>query len=412
MSFASSSKPPGSLWGGMLLIAGSCIGAGMLALPIMTGLAGFFPSMVLFFIAWIFMTSTGLLLVEVNGWHKRPVNLLTMVTEILGRGGRIISWFLYLLLFYSLLVAYMSGSGNHVQTFSEYLLPFTIPDWSGTLFFVLFFGWIIFLGTRSVDFLNRFLMLGKIGFFLLLIVVSGRYIQPKLLMETKSQYALIALPVLITSFGFHNMIPTLTNYMKGDIQRVKKAIIMGSFLTLCIYLIWEIIALSILPIEGKGGIIQSYLHDIDAAQAIKYYLQQSIVGYFAQSLAFFAILTSLLAQSLSLSHFLADGFKLPHGDRENPWMCLLALVPPLIFTMIWPQLFFSALSFAGGFCAVILFGILPALMVWIGRYRQKKQADYQVRGGRIALAAISLFALFVFIYQVSSMLGWPLVKGP
>jgi tyrosine-specific transport protein len=40
---------PGSIFGGVLLIAGSCIGAGMLGLPIITGIAGFFPSLLMFF---------------------------------------------------------------------------------------------------------------------------------------------------------------------------------------------------------------------------------------------------------------------------------------------------------------------------------------------------------------------------
>lgn len=365
-------QKPGNIFGGMLLIAGSCIGAGMLGLPIITGIAGFFPSMLMFFISWAFMTTTGLLLVEVNGWYDRPVNFLTMVGHTLGKLGKGLSWILYLLLFYSLLVAYMSGSGNHVQAFSKGFLPFTIPDWTGTLFFVLLFGWVIFLGTRSVDLFNRFLMVGKIGSFLLLIFIGLRYVKPEQLLETKSEYAFIALPILVISFGFHNMIPTLTNYMKGDVKRTRQAILAGSIFTLLIYLVWEVLSLSILPMQGADGILQSYTKDIDAAQAIREFLRQSIVGTLAQLLAFFAILTSFLAQALSLSHFLADGFHLPHGDRENFWMSLLALLPPLLFTIIWPQLFFAALSFGGGICAVILFGIMPAVMVWMGRRRQER----------------------------------------
>ena len=65
------SEKHGSILGGMLLITGSCIGAGMLGLPILTGLAGFYPTLVMFFLAWAFMTTTALLLVEVNGWHKK-----------------------------------------------------------------------------------------------------------------------------------------------------------------------------------------------------------------------------------------------------------------------------------------------------------------------------------------------------
>ena len=41
-------KKEGSVFGGMLLIAGSCIGSGMLGIPIVTGVAGFFPSLLMF----------------------------------------------------------------------------------------------------------------------------------------------------------------------------------------------------------------------------------------------------------------------------------------------------------------------------------------------------------------------------
>ena len=91
----------GSVLGGMLLVAGSCVGAGMLALPILTGLAGFYPSLIVMVVAWSFMTFTGLLLIEVNGWFKQQVNLISMTQESLGRSGRILAWLSYLFLFFS-----------------------------------------------------------------------------------------------------------------------------------------------------------------------------------------------------------------------------------------------------------------------------------------------------------------------
>jgi len=41
-------KERGSVLGGVLLVAGSAIGAGMLGLPLVTGHAGFIPSLVIF----------------------------------------------------------------------------------------------------------------------------------------------------------------------------------------------------------------------------------------------------------------------------------------------------------------------------------------------------------------------------
>ena len=137
---------------------------------------------------------------------------------------------------------------------------------------------------------------------------------------------------------------------------------------------------------------QSYLKDIDAAEAIKVFLGASWVGEASRAMAFFAILTSFLAQGLGLVHFLQDGFKIKVEKRENPWICSLALLPPLIFSMMFPGLFFKALNFAGGICAVILFGIFPVIMGWKGKFMKKP-----------VLIGIFTFALFIFSYQLTSM---------
>jgi tyrosine-specific transport protein len=400
------SEKPGSVIGGMLLIAGSCIGAGMLALPILTGLAGFLPSLVLFVCAWAFMTLTALLLVEVNGWFNKPVNFITMVSHTLGRFGRGLSWLLYLFLFYALLVAYVSGSGGLFSTF------FGLPAWSGALFFVLLFGGVVYMGTRTVDLWNRVLMFGKIVAFLGLVFLGVKHVQPKLLLRTDVSYAFFSLPVLIISFGFHNMIPSLTAYMKGNLKRVRMTILGGSLFALFLYLIWEIIALGIVPMEGEMGLANSLKQDREASQAIAGILGSSWVSSCAQALAFFAILTSFLAQSLSLVHFLADGLKISYKKRENAWLCALALLPPLGFSLYNPQLFFKALNFAGGICAVILFGILPVCMIWLGRYRKQTPSSYQVPGGRPLLLGILCFALFILFFQLSTMFHAPYIPKP
>ena len=403
------SEKKGSIFGGMLLIAGSCIGAGMLGLPILTGLSGFFPSLFLFFCAWLFMTATALLLVEANGWFSRQVNLLSMASHALGKWGKGICWVTYLFLFYALLVAYISGIGSLSSSFFNVSLNVTLPAWAGSLIFVVFFGWVVFLGTRKVDLFNRGLMVGKIGFFVLLVLVGAHYIKPTLLLRSDPSYATSALPLLVIAFGFHNMIPSLTGYLKGDLKRVRLTIIGGSLMAFAIYLIWEVLVLGIVPLQGPNGLLESLRLDKEASQAIASILKSPSVLVFAQGLAFFALLTSFLAQALSLVHFLADGFKINYKKQESLGLCALALAPPLILSLIYPQLFFKALNFAGGICAVILFGILPVAMVWIGRYRKMTKASYKVPGGKPALVLILAFALFILFVQLSAMLGAPYI---
>lgn len=406
------SEKKGSVLGGMLLIAGSCIGAGMLGLPIVTGLSGFFPSLAMFFCAWLFMTSTALLLVEVNGWFSRQVNLLTMTSHALGKWGKGVCWVTYLFLFYALLVAYISGIGSLFGTFFKGSLQLSFPAWAGSLLFVVLFGWIVYLGTRTVDLFNRGLMVGKICFFILLICVGVFFIKPWLLSRSDPVYATSALPLLVIAFGFHNIIPSLTAYLKGDLKRVRITIIGGSLMAFAIYLIWEILVLGIVPVGGANGLVESLKKDQEASQSIAAIIGSPYVRTFSQGLAFFAILTSFLAQALSLVHFLADGFKINYKKQESLGLCALALLPPLVLSFIYPQLFFKALNFAGGVCAVILFGVLPAAMVWKGRYRMAASGTFRMPGGKPALILIFCFALFILFIQLSSMFGATYIPKP
>jgi tyrosine-specific transport protein len=395
------SPKPGSLLGGILLITGSCVGAGMLGLPIITGLSGFIPSLSMFLLVWLFMLVTGFLLVEANGWFSKKVNFISIVSHTLGKKGKVLCLVTCLFLFYSLLVAYIAGSGS---LFSSLMQSFgwSIPGWVGSFGFVALFGAVVYAGTRQVDLWNRILMAFKIAFFFALIFIGTRFIQPKLLTYMNPSVAVFSLPILVISFGFHNMIPTLTSYMRGDLRRVRMAILGGSLFSFFIYLLWQILVLGTVSVEE---LVASFRLGQEGSQALVTIIKSPWVAFFAQGLAFFAILTSFLAQSLSLVHFLADGFKISSEKRENPLLCLLVLIPPLILAFACPRIFFQALNFAGGFCAVLLFGVLPVLILWIGRYRKAIVAPYVVPGGKPLLCLVFVFACCIFIFQLLSTLG-------
>lgn len=370
----------------------------MLALPILTGLAGFLPSLTMLFVSWAFMTFTGLLLVEINGWFSGQINLLTMAQEALGKKGRLVAWIAYLFLFYSLLVAYTAASGSIFSAIFDSLFGIALPPAGASIFFTALFGLIIYLGTRTVDLFNRVLMGGLIITYLGLIGFGITRINPELLLYSAPEYTLLSLPVLVVSFGFQNMIPSLTAYMKGDLKRVRLTIFAGSLLALLIYLVWSMLVLGVV---NPVWIAESYQNGEEATVVLRSVLGSSSISYFAQGFAFFAIITSFIAQGLTLTHFLADGFQLAPSRKNLWWLCLLALVPPLIFALYKPQIFFKALSFAGGICAMILFGILPTSMAWVGRYQREHASKYHVKGGRVSLVAAFLFALFVIACELS-----------
>lgn len=399
----------GSVLGGALLITGSCIGAGMLALPAVTGFAGFVPAMFAFFLAWAFMTSTALLLIEVCSWFHYNQNFSSMTKSLLGNFAASACFIMYLLLFYGILVAYIAESGIHTRSIIASIFSTNVPIWFGSFFFVIVFGWFVYLGTKQVDILNRCLMLVKIIAFILLIGACLYVFDVDKISHIDLKYSFFPLPILVIAFGFHNMIPPISQYMGGDIKRVKLAIIYGSIITLFINLVWLFITLGTIPLNGEVSIVQSYAKGYDAVFALsKLYPKSTLI---ALSLAFAAILTSFLAQSASVAHFLSDGLKMPYEKNPPLFIVFLTFIPPLVIAQTYPAIFYKALEFSG-LIAVLLFGFLPVLMVYKGRYLDRKKSSYQLFGGKIALVVIFLFALFIISNQVLHHVGIEIFPRP
>lgn len=386
----------GSLLGGILLVAGCCVGAGMLGLPVLSAQAGFQPSLVMFFICWLFMLCTGLLLLEVNLWFGGDISIITMAKRTLGPTGQIVSWLVFLFLFYSLMVAYVAASGSLI---TDFIGEATGNYWHhgvGGFLFCLLFGALLYLGTGAVDWFNRLLMLGLIISYVSLVGVGASHVKPELLQHRDWSAVTTVIPAVIISFGFHNLIPSLTTYFDSNVKSLKWAIILGSMIPLFIYLLWQWIILGIVPLqEFKEALDQGEI----ATEALKNTVGVSWVVDVAQAFAFFAIVTSFLSVSLSFVDFLADGLNIKKTPKGKVILALLVLGPPFLCALLYPTIFLVALNTAGGFGAVILFGILPALMVWKGRYTQKLGLPQIVPGGKLLLIAIMAFSAWVITLQ-------------
>lgn len=392
----------GSLFGAILLIAGCCIGAGMLGLPVISAVAGFKPSLLMFLFGWVFMTTTALLLLEVNLWFVHEVSLISMAGRTLGIAGKVVSWICFLFLFYALGVAYISGSGELIVDLIQQLTNENIPQWVGSLVTCVVFGGFIYLGTLAVDLFNRVLMVGLVLSYILLVILGAPHVEASNLAYQNWSEAPLLLPLMIISFGFHNLVPTLSAYLKGDVKRLRIAIIGGSTLALSVYLIWEWLILGLVPLNHEG-----FSEVIDegnmATEILKNAVRLPWVVNVAQYFAFFAILTSFLGNSLSFVDFLSDGLKIKKDAIGKLYLSLLTIVPPFILAFIYPRMFLMALNYAGAFGAVILFGILPALMVWAGRYREGLGMNPIVPGGKITLMAIITFALWIISKQLINL---------
>ena len=390
--------------GGTLLIAGTCIGGGMLGLPIATAKGGIVGASLLFIACWILMTFTALLTLEVNLCFPKESNVVSMAKATLGKPGEIICWTIYLLFLYALVSAYIAG-GQDVLYGLLQVAGLHVPVWLCSLGFVCIFGSIVMAGIKHLDIFNRLLMFIKLTTIFLLIVLIFSHIEKSNYSLGQIPYILPALTVAITSFGFSIIVPSLRTYFDDDIQSLRIAIIAGSLLPLLCYVLWDAVIFGLIPLPGQFGLERLLVANqplTGLLDSIIYYVPTQKIIFLSRIFTSTCVLTAFACVSLGLYDYLADGFKVSKQGNGKLLITLATFAPPVLIVLFYPQAFILLLSVAGLFC-VILQALMPAMMAWSCRYVNIMPTSYRVYGGKATLILsilVSLLVIFISIYQM------------
>lgn len=377
---------------GILLIMGTCIGAGMLALPIATGVAGFIPALAVNLLCCLFMMATGLLFLEAILWLEDGVNVLSLSEHFLGKIGKLIAGISFVFLYYCLEVAYCAGGSPVFAEVIFELFGIKVTGFLSYIVFAAFFGGIVFLGTRTVDRCNWLLMAGLFISFILLMGAGSNHVQTRLLERVDWRLSLAATPILFGAYGYHNVLPSLSTYLKRNVKHLRISIVVGSLSSFLIYSLWQWMIIGTLTLEDLEG---ADLRGEPVTQTL-----QNIVGHpwlrrFGEYFGFFALVTSFLGVSLSMVDFLGDGLKMKRTGLSRGILCLAVFIPPVLFAAANPGIFIEAIGVAGGFGEAILNGLLPISLVWVGRYLHGLPSAYSLMGGKILLVILLLFTLLI-----------------
>jgi len=258
----------GSLVGAALLFAGTAIGAGMLALPAETAPAGFVPSATSLLLCWAFTYVTSLVTLEatwsvtqddpVANKSDASVGFLSVSRKALGPTGELLTAILFWFLLSAIVVAYTSEGGElltegvrELTSGSLHLSPII-----GSTCFMAFFGSFAIFGIEQVDLVNRILVAGFLVAFLGLMGMGLPNIQATTLLMGAQHWNAVypgATSVGILAFGAQNVVPTLLQYLGGDAERTRRAILAGSLLPLAMYLVWEAVFFGTLPLDLVGN---------------------------------------------------------------------------------------------------------------------------------------------------------------
>ncbi len=379
--------------GSVLMILGTSVGAGMLALPIVTAHLSFSMSIFLLFFAWLLMTVGAFSVLEVNLWLPSATNMISMANKTIGPWGKAITWIVYLLLLYSLICAYLSGLGDIIQSLIANL-QFEISRWSATILGLFLFGMIVYRGIGSVDVVNRGLMSIKFIAYLLLVTLVAKHIDIDFVFEGNYQWQNSAFMVMLTSFGYAIIVPSLRAYLNSDTKLLKRVILIGSTIPLIIYVFWIFVIQGIITKTGLIAMLSSSQPNSLLMSHINEVVNTTWLSNVAKLFISICAVTSFLGVSVCLTDFIADGLSIKKSGKSAFIVYGMTYIPPLIIVLLLPGAFIKALHYAGTLCLILLI-IIPLAMLYRGRYKHGFQKATILPLGKIFILACLIVSMML-----------------
>ena len=407
-----------SLFGGAMIIAGTVIGAGMLANPTATSGVWFTGSLIVLLYTWFSMLSSGLMILEVNTHYPHGASFDTMVKDLLGPTWNVINGVAVAFVLYLLTYAYIFVGGDLT---AKGLGSAVGSDVSLTVGQLVFFGILAFCVWASARLVDRFTSVLIGGMVLTFIWATGGLIADAklpVLFDTQAPagtsywiYISAALPVCLASFGFHGNVSSLLKYFKGDAPKVAKSLWAGTLIALVIYVLWQIAIQGNLPRSEFAPVIATDGQVSVLIEVLSKFVQTGSMAAILSFFSYMAIATSFLGVTLGLFDYIADIFKWDDSVSGRTKTAALTFLPPLVSCLLFPTGFVTAIGYVG-LVATVWTCFLPSLLLLRSRQKFGKGKNYTVYGGAWLIYWVNLFGFLNVLAWVFNKLELvPVFKG-
>eukprot|EP00613_Pedinella_sp_CCMP2098_P076872 CAMPEP_0171961592 /NCGR_PEP_ID=MMETSP0993-20121228/163657_1 /TAXON_ID=483369 /ORGANISM="non described non described, Strain CCMP2098" /LENGTH=573 /DNA_ID=CAMNT_0012609687 /DNA_START=116 /DNA_END=1834 /DNA_ORIENTATION=- len=495
-----SGKPGGSLLAAMLLVAGTTVGGGFLALPSYVAPLGFVSSAALLTAVWLFFVAQSLVVVElligtaaelttessiasssssasedaVSLVSANDVGMPSVARKALGPLGAVAITLLLVALTQATLVSQISKAGIILGPLARFGCAGKGASWaaggaamstasagvSGGLasyraacaVVALGFGFLVFgstLATRANSLLSAAFGLSAVALFAAgapiadwsKLGVGGFFSSKSVGVAASSvgalavpwqaswQAAYQAVPTFLQLLVFGEILPSVCALLRFDVARIRKAVVLGSGISLVLEVGWAALAMGLTPtapaalastvdpvsvlLSSASGrspvaapllllslsaiattVIGSYLA---LASALKDALlnlglapsrSSATTTPFSTAAAFNTSTTSCASVENKTSSSLgsrcvctplkaARAVAAAARKRAAVSVPLLTLLPPLAIAASSPDLFLAAIDFAGSYPVLLLWGVAPPVMALRLRRKQRTHRDEQ-----------------------------------
>ncbi len=396
-----------SLVGGACIIAGVCVGAGMLGLPSAGAGAWTLWSLLAVALTMVVMTVSGWMLLESYKGYPQRVSFDTVTRDLLGEKVNALNNLSVYFVGGILLYAYITSSGLIIQEMTG------IGSHVASILFTLVFSALVWHSTRAVDRISVLLIILMMLSFAFGISGLSMKISPELLFDRMSEhasyapYALGMLPVALTSFGYHHSVSSMRAYY-GEEHCASRAILGGTVIALAFYTVWLLSVFGNLPRSEFGPVIEQG-GNVDALlKALGSVIESKAVASALNAFSMAAILSSFIGVGLGVFDYLADLFKFDNSRSGRAKSWAVTFLPPLVLSLLFPFGFLVAIGYAGA-VATLWTCIIPPLLAWkvrAGKGQQGgKHEGFRAPGGIVMIALVILFGVLTAAFHLLNMAG-------
>lgn len=379
------------MMGSSLIIAGTALGAGMLAIPMVLAQFGLLYGTLLMVLICFGTTYAALLLLEATIKAGGGLGLNSIARKTLGKQGQLLTNGLLYALLICLLMAYILGAGDLLsKLLSNFGIDITAT--SSQITFTLLAGAVVASGTGVIDKLNRalfFVMLASL--FATMAFLAPSMTQENLMQVTSHNHVdlIKTSAILFTSFGFMVVIPTLVSYNhEATDKQLRNMVIVGSLIPLVCYLCWLFAVVGNLSEEQ----FRSFKNVSDLMAAFE--AQSPWVGNVLSTFTGLALLTSFFGVAMALFNQNKDMF-----NQNTAVTYCISFILPLAGSLLAADKFLQVLNYAG-IILVFLAVFVPLVMVHKQRFMKVAEDRYSAEGGKPMMLFSLLFGCFLLISQV------------
>lgn len=376
------------------LIVGTAIGGGILALPISTASCGFWGALSALLITWIFMSFAAFNMIQARLSLREEADLATMTTTLLGKTMNTFVQFSFLILLMSLISMYITVGSEWIIELTKTHLNIDLSPFSAQMGFSIILGSIIYSGLANLARINQLITGAKVFFLTMLILTAMPAVQKDHLISFEPQNILSTFSMLLTTFGFSIILPSLVGYLNQDRKSLYQTLTIGTTIILLAYISWELVAFGVIGIDELNQIATLQDKGTGVINRLSSLVANDSFYKYSFGIMLTAVLTSFLGVGHSLFSYLKDALPGKASHQKSLMAMAIGFCPPLIILQIYPSGIASILSFAGIFVAFIL-GIVPNLMIL--------SKPYQARMGRSS--TIMRFGALTSLLFFGSIIG-------